>query len=160
MNYYIARIKVALRAGVILAALTLVSACDNGIPEPNIIPVTINGQVKITAGPMPSGQFHFRVYVLESLDGDLSHPLEEIEDFTSDTAAFSHTFDYPAHMGEGLALHVWLDTDDDGIFCTPTARLDPGGLATMQDSPAGEVDLDVTLSANCRSAHWFYPAAN
>ena len=135
------------------------NACSGGIPEAELVPVTVSGTVGMAAGPLPAGKLHFRIYVLESLEGDLQHPLEEVVDFESDTPEFTHSFDYPAHMGEGLALHAWLDTDGDGIFCTPAARLDPSGLGYTQDSPAGDVTLNVTLTTNCRAANWFYPPA-
>lgn len=140
-----------------LVALCL-TACS-GAPDEEYATVTVNGTVQMAAGPMPAGILHFRLYNLESLEGDLQHPLQEIEDFESDSPAFSHTFQYPLHMGTGLAVHAWLDTDGDGIFCTPTARLDPGGLAYTEATPEGEVDMTITLTANCRAANWFYPPA-
>ena len=137
----------------------LLAGCSSSAPVEEYATVTVNGQVSMTAGPMPAGVLHFRLFNLESLDGELRHPLQEIEDFDSDTANYSHTFEYPLHMGEGLAIHVWLDSDEDGVFCTPLARLDPSGLAYTEMTPAGEVTLDITLSKNCRSADYFYPPA-
>jgi hypothetical protein len=139
----------------------LLSACS-GAPEENLIPVTLNGTIKMAVGPMPEGTINMRLYVLESLgdEGDeLQHPLEEIEDFQSDSAQFTHEFQYPAHKGTGLALHAWVDTDGDGVFCTPSMRTDPSGLARIEESPQGEVSLTVNLTANCRAANWFYPPA-
>ncbi|MDP6435985.1 MAG: hypothetical protein QF790_07205 [Gammaproteobacteria bacterium] len=130
-----------------------------GLPNPEYTTVTVNGDVKMIAGPVPAGTIHFRLYVLESLEGVLQHPLEEIEDFESDSATFSHTFEYPLHMGTGLAVHAWVDADGDNIFCTPSARLDPSGLASDTETPSGEVQLDITLTENCRAANWFYPPA-
>jgi hypothetical protein len=138
-----------------LLAMTL-SACSD-MPEEKFATVTLNGTVQMAAGPMPPGALHFRLYNLESLEGELQHALQEIEDFDSDSPVFSHTFEYPLHMGTGLAVHAWIDTDGDGIFCTPTSRLDPGGLAYTETTPEGEVDMTITLSANCRAANWFYP---
>jgi len=143
-------------AGIAAAALVTVAACSNA-PDEEYIRVTINGEVQMTAGPVPAGTVHFRLYNLESLQGELQHPLEEIEDFQSDSPLFSHTFDYPLHKGEGLAVHAWVDTDGDGIFCTPTARLDPGGLAYMRDTPVSETSITILLTANCKAANFFYP---
>jgi hypothetical protein len=143
----------------VVVGITSLTACDGGIPEAKLMPVSVSGTVEMGAGPLPAGNFYFRLFVLESLEGDLQHPLEEIEDFTSDSADFSHSFNYPAHMGEGLAIHAWLDTDGDETFCTPDARLDPGGLAYLTEISAGDVTLNVSLTANCRAANWFYPAA-
>ena len=92
-----------------------------------------------------------------ALDGDMAHPLSEIVDFESDSAEFSQTIEYPLHMGTGLAIHAWVDTDGDGIFCTPTSRQDPSGLAWQEATPEGEAEITIKLEANCRAANWFYP---
>lgn len=141
-----------------LSLALLLTACSKG-PVEEYATVTVNGEVRMTAGPMPPGVLHFRLYNLESLTGVLRHPLQEIEDFQSDSAIYSHTFQYPLHAGEGLAVLAWLDVDGDGIFCTPLARLDPSGLAYVEATPAGEVTMDITLDKNCRSANYFYPPA-
>ena len=142
-----------------ITALILLSACS-GAPEEKLVPVTLNGTIKMTAGPVPTGTISMRLYVLQtSQEGELQHPLAEIEDFQSDTAEFTHNFQYPAHIGTGLALHAWVDTDGDGVFCTPSERLDPGGLGWIEEMPDGEISLTVTLTENCRAASWFYPPA-
>lgn len=142
----------------VLGSLVFVGGCSD-IPAEDYRTVTLNGTVNMVAGPLPQGEIYFRLYVLEALEGELQHPLSEIEDFTSDSGTFTHTFEYPAHMGEGLAIHAWLDTDGDGIFCTPTKRQDPSGLGWTTETPDGEVDMTITLDANCRAANWFYPPA-
>ena len=144
-----------------LTATTLLLAGCETAPEEEFVTVTVSGDVKIAAGPMPKGKFYFGLYVLEALpeSGELAHPLGEIEYFESESASYSHTFEYPLHKGEGLAVHAWLDTDGDGIFCTPTMREDPSGLTTMTETPAGEVTVDIVLMTNCRAASWFYPPA-
>jgi hypothetical protein len=131
-------------------------ACDSP-PAEEYVTVSLTGAVKMAAGPVPDGPIYFRLYNLESGEGELAHPLEEIIDLQSETPEFDFTFEYPLHKGEGLAVHAWIDTDGDGIFCTPTSRTDPSGLATMEETPTGEVNLDVILTANCRAASWFYP---
>jgi hypothetical protein len=141
-----------------VAALTglLLSACSNA-PEEAFTTVTLNGSLRMVAGPVPAGTIHFRLYNLESGEGQLQHPLEEIEDFESDTANFTHTFEYPLHKGEGLAVHAWLDSDGDGVFCTPEKRTDPSGMSWVGDTPEGSIEMSITLSDNCRAANWFYP---
>jgi len=151
--------KKTIIAILILSAIALLLDNLNRPPAPRYATVTVSGEVSMPAGPVPEGTLHFRLYNLESLSGDLAHPLEEIEDFSSDTAAFTHTFEYPLHKGEGLAIHAWLDSDGDDVFCTPDSRLDPGGLAWMEETPEGEATLNVTLSENCRAANYFYPPA-
>ena len=144
--------------GLVLTCLlaVLVSSCSN-TPDEAFTTVTLNGEVKMSAGPMGPGTLYFRLYNLESLSGELQHPLNEIEDFQSDSPVFTHTFEYPLHMGEGLAIHAWLDTDGDGIFCTPTQRLDPGALEYTETTPEGEINMTITLTDNCRAANFFYP---
>jgi hypothetical protein len=157
MKIFFAHQSRAVLTGII--ALIMLSACS-GAPEEQLVPVTLNGTIKMVAGPVPAGTISMRLYVLEtSQEGELQHPLAEIEDFQSDTTEFTHSFQYPAHIGSGLALHAWVDTDGDGIFCTPTDRLDPSGLAWIEASPEGEISLTVTLTENCRAAGWLYPPA-
>jgi len=141
----------------LLAGIAAVAAGCSGGPEKSYRTITVSGDVNMVAGPMPEGKIHFRLYNLWYLDGPLRHALEEIEDFTSDTPQFSHTFEYPLHKGTGLAIHAWVDTDGDDLFCTPTVRNDPAGLATMEETPEGDVTLNVVLEDNCRAANYFYP---
>lgn len=143
---------------VLAICFVLLDRCA-GLPNPEYATVTVNGEVSMIAGPVPAGTISYRLFVLESLEGILQHPLEEIEDFQTDTPSFSHTFEYPLHMGTGLAIRAWVDADGDGVFCTPTERLDPSGLAYTTETPTGEVQLDITLTENCRAANWFYPPA-
>ena len=142
---------------VVTVALTsLLPACSD-TPAEKFKTITLNGEVRMSAGPVAPGVLHFRLYNLESLSGELQHPLQEIEDFQSESPVFTHTFEYPVHMGEGLAIHAWLDTDGDGIFCTPTQKLDPSGLAYVETTPEGEINMTITLADNCRAANFFYP---
>jgi hypothetical protein len=134
----------------------LLAACSEA-PVETYTTITLNGEVKMSVGPVPPGTLHFRLYNLESLSGELQHPLHEIEDFESESPVFTHTFEYPLHMGEGLAIHAWLDADGDGIFCTPAQRLDPSGLEYVEATPEGAINMTITLTANCRAANYFYP---
>jgi hypothetical protein len=142
----------------VLTAGLLLTACSSNVPEEKFATVTINGNVRMIAGPVPAGTIHMRIYHLEAGEGELRHPLEEIEDFESDTASFTHTFEYPLHKGEGLAVHAWLDADGDGLFCTPSVDTDPSGLSWVGETPVDLVDVSITLADNCRAANWFYPA--
>jgi len=141
----------------VTATLTLLLAGCSDTPVGTFKTITINGEVKMSAGPMPQGMLHFRLYNLESLSGELQHPLQEIEDFESESPVFTHTFEYPVHVGEGLAIHAWLDSDGDGFFCTPTLRLDPSGLEYVETTPEGEINMTITLTDNCRAANFYYP---
>jgi len=141
----------------LLAAVALLTAGCSEAPVEQYRTVTLSGNVRMAAGPMPAGTLHFRLYNLWYLEGELRHPLEEIEDFTSNTAEFSHTFEYPLHKGTGLAVHAWLDTDEDGVFCTPTSRLDAAGLTALEATPKEKVEVTVVLADNCRAANYFFP---
>jgi hypothetical protein len=143
-----------LKAAAVVAASVL-AACS-GTPEEHRA-VTLNGEIKMVAGPVPAGTIHLRLYNLWYLEGELRHPLEEILDLETNTSTFSHTFDYPVHKGTGFAVHAWIDTDDDGAFCTPSSHTDPSGLAWSEESPAEEISLAITLTDNCRAANFFYP---
>lgn len=138
-------------------ALIALTGCSGG-PEGEWVDVRLTGEVSGADGEeIPDGKIHFRVFLLNSLEGNLRHPLKEIVDFESDSANYEHTFSYPLHMGDGLAVHAWVDTDSDGIFCTPNEREDPAGLGWTEETPDGDVQLDVILSENCRAANYFYP---
>jgi len=141
--------------GVTTMVMTL-AGCS-GEPEGEWVEVRLTGDVMNADGAVPDGKIHFRVFHLQSLEGNLRHPLQEIVDFESDSASFTHEFSYPLHMGEGLAVHAWVDTDGDGIFCSPSEREDPSGLGWTEDTPEGDVTLNVTLSEKCRAANFFYP---
>jgi len=137
-------------------ALFLLGGCSSA-PDEEFVPVTVNGNLKMAVGPVPVGTIHFRAYHLDSLQGELRHPLAEIGDFESDSPDFSLSFDYPVHKGTGLALHAWVDADGDGVFCTPTVRTDPSGMIWMEDVPEGTINATIVLTDNCRAANWFYP---
>ncbi len=147
-------------AAVVAGAAALLAGCGGGDEvKKEYRTVTVNGTVNMVAGPLPAGTINFRLYNLWYLEGELRHALEEIEDFQSSSASFTHTFEYPVHKGTGLAIHAWLDADGDGVFCTPGSRVDPAGLTALEDSPEGEVTVNITLTDNCRAANFFYPPA-
>ena len=144
------------KAALLAGTAVLLGACSGG-PDKEYRTVTVNGEVSMVAGPMPEGTLNFRLYNLWYLEGDLRHSLEEIEDFQSDSGTFSHTFEYPVHKGSGIALHVWLDSDGDGFFCTPQSRVDPAGFQAFEESPESEATFDIKLTDNCRAANFFFP---
>ena len=150
--------RIIITVGAIIGLVALTAGCSGG-PVEEYRTVTVSGAVKMIAGPMPAGTLHFRLYNLWYLDGEMRHSLEEIEDFQSQSGNFSHTFEYPLHKGTGLAVHVWLDADADGLFCSPASRVDPAGLIALEDTPEKDVSVAITLTDNCRAANFFYPPA-
>ena len=73
--------------------------------------------------------------------------------------AYSHEFEYPVEKGEGLLVYAWIDTDEDGVLCTPTVRTDRAGLTELEGFTTGEVTADVELDTPCAGPEWFYPPA-
>jgi len=141
-----------------LLAAVLVAAGCGGEPPPGM-PVSLSGSVSLPEGVDASGTVEVRLYHAWALEGILRHPLEFIESFETGLGEFSHTFEYPAGIGEGLVVHAWLDTDGDGVLCTPTVREDIAGLAEAKDFPADSVRVEIVLTEPCAGADWFYPPA-
>jgi hypothetical protein len=140
-----------------LAAALLLTAC--GEPDPGM------RQIEVTATVVPppgvEGPVEVRLFQLWSLEGNLRHPLQLLEILPAEAnESMTHTLDYPANFGEGLAVFAWIDTDGDGIHCTPTMREDMSGLATVENLDSGKAEVKVTLTENCRAPGWFYPPAN
>jgi hypothetical protein len=141
---------------VVVVSGALLAGCA-GEPAENMTTVTVKGTVTLSNGEAPEGKLYFRAFQLEALEGELAHPLSELGDFESDSAEYSHTLDYPADRGTGIAVHAWLDRDGDGIHCTAQVRQEPAGLATMAATPVDTAELNIVLTDNCRSANFFYP---
>jgi hypothetical protein len=137
----------------IWGAALVVSACAE--PAPEIRPMEVSGAV--AAPPGLTGPVEVRLYHAWSLSGKLRHPLQFIDAFEIDGSSFTHRFDYPVEVGEGLIVYAWMDTDGDGVLCTPTDREDIAGLTEVADADAERVDVVVELTANCRGPDWFYP---
>ena len=142
---------------VVLAAMFLLTACG-GEPDPGMKQI----EVTTTVVPPPGveGPVEVRLFQLWSLEGKLRHPLQLLEIVPAEAnKAFTHTIEYPANFGEGLAVFAWIDTDGDGIHCTPTVRDDMSGLATVESVDSGKAEVTVTLTDACRAPGWFYPPA-
>ncbi|MFW2404746.1 MAG: hypothetical protein ACN4GT_08260 [Gammaproteobacteria bacterium] len=140
-----------------LAAMGLLTACG-GDPDPGMKRI----EVTTTVVPPPGveGPVEVRLFQLWSLEGMMRHPLQLLDIVPAEAnKAFTHTIDYPANFGEGLAVFAWIDTDDDGIHCTPTVRDDMSGLATVESVDSGKAEVIVTLTDACRAPGWFYPPA-
>lgn len=142
-----------------LASLTAalgLGACSEPAPQTRTVALT----ARVVAPPGVEGPVEVRLFQAWSLDGELRHPLQLIEIFPAEAnTTFTHTFEYPMDMGEGLAVFAWIDTDGDGIHCTPTVREDLSGLSAVESGPPDEVELEVRLTAACRAPGWFYPPA-
>jgi len=141
---------------IVLISLLVLTACTDK-PEDTFKQITINGNVTLANGSPAEGTIYFRAFYLWSLDGEFRHTLAEIVDFESNTPNYQQKIDYNLTTGEGIAVLAWLDTDGDKIFCTPTYREDPAGLAWKEGDPAEEVELNIVLTDNCQAETFFYP---
>jgi hypothetical protein len=143
-------------AALVTSALTvLLSGCSEA-PRPTMA-VTVQGQVTSDTGA--SGPVRVRLYHAWSLEGDLRHPLQFIDEFQTRPGGFSHAFDYPLDIGEGLVVYAWQDLDGDGVFCTPSFRDELAGLTEAAEFPADTVTVEIVLTQPCAGPDWFYPAA-
>ena len=151
--------RFALGAVIVLSAAALAAGCGSEPPAPKRA-VEITGEIRLPPEAGAGGTVHVNLYHAWSLQGELRHPLQLIEEFEAAPGPFTHTFEYPVNGGEGLIVYAWVDLDGDGVLCTPSYRLDLAGLAVVQGFPADRVNAIVNLSEPCRGPDWFYPRAS
>lgn len=138
-------------------AMTFFALAGCSEPEPNLRSMTVAGTVSAPEGV--SGPVEIWLYHEWSLEGELRHPMHEIESFPAELGAFEHSFEYPVDIGEGLVVYAWVDTDGDGVNCTPSVRNDLAGAAVAENADQERVEVDVTVSEPCRGPDFFYPPA-
>jgi hypothetical protein len=141
----------------LLSVALLINACSESQPEGEEI--TISGQI-ITSEDVQGKTFNLSVFHAQSGIGFQQHPLYEIESFTSQSLNFNHTFIYNSSGNTGLVVYAWLDTDQDGIMCTPQSRDDIAGIDLNEDFPNSNQSFKIELTQQCVGPDWFYPAAN
>lgn len=148
---------------VALLAVAVMSGCSGEPQDGPAIPVAIKGNISVPAGTNAQGRVEVHLFQTWFGEGDLRHPLKFIESFDSTVGEFSHNFGYPDNNGEGLIVYAWIDSDGDGINCTPTERNDLAGLTEVQDFvlDSGEdyaaAPVNVELVVACVGPDWFYP---
>ena len=139
-----------------LAGALLLTACAEAPIETRTIELTTN----VEAPPGVEGPVEIRVFHAWSLEGELRHPLHLIEIFPAETGdSFTQSFEYPIDEGEGLAVWAFIDTDGDGIHCSPSVRNDLSGLTVDEGAVGDQVEVTVNLTDPCRAPGWFYPQA-
>lgn len=117
--------------------------------------VQLTGELR--AAPGLSGTATVRVFQAWAGEGALRHPLEALAQFTTPLGSFERSIDYPVERGEGLIVYAWLDTDGDGVHCTPAARNDPAGLVQVPDFPADKVRVTIEMTQPCAGPEYFFP---
>lgn len=144
----------------VLSALvvTFLSGCA-AEEAPVTMPVTVDGTISAPDGTGAGRPVMVNLYHAWALEGPLRHPLEYIGSFEAVVGEYRHVFDYPVELGEGLVVYAWVDTDGDGVLCTPSGRTDLAGLSVADAFPADEVSVDIELSVPCAGPDWFFPAA-
>lgn len=138
-----------------IMALTLgaLSGCSD--PHPTRA-IELSGTIDAPADAAP-GTVHVTVFHEWELQGELRHPRGEIVSFETKPGPFTYQLSYPEGRGEGLLVYAWIDSDGDGVHCTPSVRNELAGLAVAKEFPADEVVVDVRLTEPCRGPDWFYP---
>ncbi|MFW2403668.1 MAG: hypothetical protein ACN4GT_02800 [Gammaproteobacteria bacterium] len=144
---------------ILLVSLIGILAGCGGEPEVRTEPVALSGNIIVPDGVPADATVYVSLYHAWALEGDLRHPVEFIEGFEGTAGEFTHEFDYPVDAGEGLLVYAWIDSDADGILCTPTVRVDRAGLTEVDGFVPGDVTVDVELTAPCAGPDWFYPPA-
>ena len=152
---------IAMRRSGILPLLLVACLALAGCGEPVVktMPVTVSGNISVLDDVNSDGMVHIALYHAWALEGELRHPVQFIEAFEGGIGGFSIDVDYPVDKGEGLLVYAWLDTDGDGVLCTPTGRSDLAGLTEVKNFPSENVTVDVWLVAPCAGPDWFYPPA-
>jgi hypothetical protein len=145
------------------AQACLVGACATlvacGEVEVRTMPVSISGTISVPAGAESGSKVYINVYHAWALEGDLRHPVEYIDGVEAAAGRFSVDVAYPLDNGEGLLVYAWLDSDADGVLCTPGDRNDLAGLVEVDSFPAAEVTVQIDLTVPCAGPDWFYPPA-
>lgn len=134
----------------------LVVACSEA-PPPQPVAVELSVEILAPEAVAPSAAVFLSVYHAWAGEGDLRYPLEIIESFQTKLGTSTFRFNYPVEGGEGLVVYAWVDTDGDGIHCTPTARLDLTDLAEISQFPAEQVSVSLFLEVPCAGPDWFFP---
>ncbi len=104
------------------------------------------------------GPVEVQVHFEEAGEGELNHPLGEIDRFwTALDTPFVFAFDYPQDEGVGLIVYAWYDADDDGVLCAPGQVDEPAGLIVVPGFPLHDVDVDMDVGVRCQGPEDLLP---
>jgi hypothetical protein len=105
-----------------------------------------------------AGPVEVQLHVEEAGEGELTHPLGEIDRFaTALETPFTFALDYPWDDGRGLVIYAWHDLDGDGVLCAPGQADEPAGLIVVEDFPAHTVDVALELVPPCQGPEDLLP---
>ena len=141
----------------LLGVLVAIASGCGGDHEPRVERVQLSGSITVPDGAEDVGTVYVSLYHAWALEGELRHPVDFIEAFETRVGAFTHEFDYPVDLGDGLLVYAWIDDDGDGTLCTPTARGERAGLVEVANFVPGPVTANVQLAVPCAGPEWFYP---
>ena len=97
-----------------------------------------------------SGAAHNATLLFEWFgQGELRYPMYPIEEVSFDGDGLQNwEVLVEEDLGEGLALFVWEDVDDDGVHCSLDNRTERSGLVVFDDSQI-VVEQQIELSSEC-----------
>ena len=126
------------------------------LPPP---PISVELAVAIAAPEEidPSATVHLSVHHAWSGTGELRYPLEIVERWETNLGSSTFSFDYPVEGGEGLVVYAWVDSDGDGVHCTPTVHGDLADLVEIEEFPSERVSASLLLETPCAGPDWFFP---
>ncbi|WP_446830461.1 hypothetical protein [Candidatus Foliamicus sp.] len=146
----------ALRKTAPLAAAALCVGCSDAPPPPPL-PVALTVEIAAAGDIDTTATVHLSVHHAWSGVGELRYPLEIIDRRATQLGASNFSFGYPTDKGEGLLVYAWIDTDGDGIHCTPTSRGDLANLVEIAEFPSQQVSASLILETPCAGPDWFFP---
>lgn len=145
------------RATIPVCVAALCFGCAGEEPPPPPISVELAAAIAAPEEVDPAATVHLSVHHAWTGTGELRYPLEIVEGWETGLGTSSFSFDYPVAAGEGLVVYAWVDSDGDGINCTPAERSDLADLVEVAEFPSEQVSVSLLLDAPCAGPDWFFP---
>ena len=143
------------------APVFLAVLCFGCSEEPPPAPLSVELTVAIAATEEidPAANVYLSVHHAWSGAGELRYPMEIVDRWETNLGSSSFSFDYPVDGGEGLVVYAWVDSDGDGINCTPMNRGDLADLVEIEEFPSEQVSASLFLEIPCAGPDWFFPGS-
>ena len=136
----------------------LISAgCINSVV--NLKEITLTGTVQQSDPSVTTdGKLYLTVLREWRGEGDLRYPMLPVTSIEVDgLGLYEWTFNINIDRDEGLALYGWLDSDQDGIFCSLDGDVERSGLTVLGSGPLDYVmNADLTLDSECIGVERLY----